>query len=274
VSLVNVWVAVPGIFLLVYLSRGILAEDADITLFTVLFTSISVGLLLLLTRKMPNELRGSVVLNGAFVNGINLPFPLLQVLMGSYSYAVSFATANNIVQIVVAKLLQGRFKTGRGGGTRGSIARAVPLVALGTGLVLHYAVWSSISTPIVVDDTGALVDLLIAVNFVYFGFSLGSSMSMPGAQYSLRSRPFLTTAIFRILAGPLLGIALAIPLKGNFQVFLQVVFEAMMPPAVTNTIFASIYGFDVTFAAKSATVLTPINTLEAIGVFFLLQGFV
>ncbi len=222
---------------------------------------------------MPNELRGSVVLNGAFVNGINLPFPLLQILLGSYSYAVSFATTNNLVQIVVAKLLQGRFKTGQGSGLRGSVARAVPLVALGAGVALHYGIWASISTQAAVDDANTLVDFLIAVNFVYFGFSLGSSISMPGSQYSLRSRPFLTTALFRIVVGPLLGIALAVPLRGNSQVFLQLIFEAMMPPAVTNTIFASIYGFDVTFAAKSATILTPINTAEALGVFFLLQGF-
>jgi predicted permease len=273
ISLLNVWIALPGIFLTVYLTRGLLFEDLGITIFTTIFILISLGLLVISTRSLDGKVRGSVIMNGTFVNSINLPFPILQVLMGTFSYAVAFATVSNMVHIFVAKALQVGLKTGPSSGVRGSLARTVPLAAFAAGVLLHYTVWPASPSPVVIGETDTLLNLLIAVNFVYFGISLGNSLRVSRSQYSLLSRPFLTVALFRILIGPILAMGLAIPLGAGSAVYLQMVFQATMPPAITSTVLAGIYGFDEAFSARSTTVLTPINTVESIGVFYLLRWF-
>jgi predicted permease len=273
VSFLNVWIAFPGIFLTVYLTRGLLFEDLGITAFATIFILISLGLLVISTRSLDSKVRGSVIMTGTFVNSINLPFPILQVLMGSFSYAVAFATVSNMIQIVAAKALQVGLKVGSGRGVGVSLARALPLAAFAAGALLHYTVWPAAPSPALAGETDILVNLLIAANFVYFGISLGNSLRASRSQYSLLSRPFLTAALFRVLIGPILGMGLAIPLGAGSAVYLQMVFQATMPPAITNTVIAGIYGFDEAFSARSATILTPINTAESIGVFYLLRGF-
>lgn len=272
ISFLNVWVALPGIFFVVYLTRGVLAEDAGIVVFSSAFTVVMLGLLAATTRRMAGEIRGSVILNGTFVNAINLPFPLLQLLMGTYSYAATFATTTSVIQIVAAKILQSRLGTGSGRGAGASAARVAPLVAFGAGVVLHYLVWPATAPAGLAEAADTIENILIAVIFVHFGMALGGSFSAPSSRYSPVSRPFLTTALFRTFVGPLLGMILAIPLGWGSGVYLQMVFEATMPPAIINTVLARIYGFDADSTSKSTTLLTPINTVEAVALFFILRG--
>jgi len=273
VNFLNVWIALPGLFFVIYLARGVLAEDVGIVVFSSALTLILLGLLVVSTRGMAGNARGSVVMNGAFVNSINLPFPLLQFLMGSYSYAATFATTTNVMQIVAAKVLQRRFRTGSGSGKGVSLARIVPLVAFGVGVVFHYLIWPSAGQAGLTEAVDLIENALIALIFVEFGLTLGRSFSRLEFRSTLASRPFLTTALFRISVGPLLAILLAIPLGVGSGVYLQMVFEATMPPAIINTVIAEIYGFDVDSTAKSTTILTPINTAEAIVLFHLLGVF-
>jgi predicted permease len=273
VSFLNIWIALPGIFFVIYLTRGALAEDAGIVVFSSVFTLLMLGLLAVATRRMTSEVRGSVILNGTFVNAINLPFPLLQFLMGTYSYAATFAATTSVIQIVAAKILQGHFGTGSGGGAGASLKRAAPLIAAGAGVVSHYLIWPTTTPGMVVEDASVIQNVFIAMIFVHFGLTLGKSFSASNSRYKLASRPFLTTALFRTLIGPLLAMALAIPLGEGSGVYLQMVFEATMPPAIINTVLAGIYGFDADFTAKSTTILTPINTAEAIALFYVLRGF-
>ena len=271
VGFVNIWIAVPGIFLIVYLTRGFLVEDIGVSIFSAALTFILIGLLVLATRGMVKEFRGSVILNGAFVNAINLPLPILQVLTGNYSYAVTFATTMTVIQILAAAIFQGYLRTSSGCGGGVSFARLVPLLSFATGVVLHYTVWPIAATSVVVGDTDVIVNFLIAIIFVYFGLSFGASLITSSSKYKLVSRPFLATAMFRLLVGPLLGLVLAIPLGKGSDVYLQMVFLATMPPAITNTVLAAIYGFDGVLTAKATSVLTPINTVEAIALFYILR---
>jgi predicted permease len=273
VNFLNVWIALPGIFFVVYLTRGILAEDVGIVVFSSVFTLAMLGLLTVTTRGMAGEIRGSVVLEGAFVNAINLPFPLLQFLMGTYSYAATFATTTSVIQIFAARILQGRLGTQSGRGPAASFARAAPLIAFGAGVVFHYLVWPSATPRNVVEPAGSIESVFIAVIFVQFGLTLGQSVSAPSPQYGMASRPFLTTALFRVLVGPLLAMVLAIPLGEGSSVYLQMVFEAAMPPAIINTVLAGIYGFDTDSTARLTTILTPINTAEAVALFYVIGGF-
>ena len=273
ISFLNIWIALPGIFFVVYLTRGALAEDVGIVVFSSVFTLLMLGLLAVATRSMTSEVRGSVILNGAFVNAINLPFPLLQFLMGTYSYAATFATTTSAIQIVAAKMLQGHFGTGSGGGAGASLKRAAPLIAVGAGVVSHYLIWPTTTPGEVVEDASVIQNVFIAMIFVHFGLTLGKSFSASNSHFELVSRPFLTTTLFRVLIGPLLAMTLAIPLGVGSGVYLQMVFEATMPPAIINTVLAGIYGFDVDSSAKSTAILTPINTVEAIALFYVLRGF-
>ena len=272
VSFLNVWVALPGIFFVLYLSRGILSEDAGIATFSVGFTLVMLGLLVVVSRGMPSAVRGSVILSGAFVNAVNLPFPILQVTMGTYSYAATFAATISAIQIVAARVLQQRLGTGSGAGSQGPLARAAPLVALGAGVLFHYLVWPSAPSSDLLGYADLIENALIAVIFLHFGFALGKSLTEPGT-LGLASRPFLTTALSRCVGGPLLALLLALPFGTGSPVYLQMVFVATMPPAIINTLISRVYGFDANSTARWTTVLTPLNTAEALVILYAMGGF-
>jgi predicted permease len=207
------------------------------------------------------------------VNAVNLPFPILQVTMGTYSYAATFAATLSAMQILTARGLQQWLHTGSQVSARGSLARGAPLAALGVGVLLHYLLWPSAPPGDVTTTTDLAQNALIAAIFISFGVSLGQSISARGPTLDLASRPFLTTVLARSVVGPLLALVLAIPLGVESAVYLQVVFVAAMPPAVVNTLLARVYGFDVESTVRWTAILTPINTAEGILLLYLLGGF-
>ena len=271
VSFLNVWIALPGLFFVIYVTRGIVSEDIGIVTFSVVFTLVIVWLLLIASRGMSGPVRGAVVLNSAFVNAINLPFPILQVMMGTYTYAATFAATTSAIQVVVARLLQQHLGTGSGGGARASFARAAPLIALGAGVILHYVIWPAAPSDTLIEVADLIENVLIAAIFLHFGVALGRSLVGSERAFGIGSRPFLTTAFSRCVAGPILALLLAIPLGVGSTVYLQMVFVATMPPAIINTLLSRVYGFDTNSSARWTTILTPINTIEAVTLLFILN---
>ena len=272
IGFLNVWVALPGLFFVIYVTRGIVSEDIGIVTFSASFTLVIVLLLLVMSRGMTGAVRGAVVLNGAFVNAINLPFPILQLVMGTYTYAATFAATTSALQIVVARLLQQHLGTGVRGGARASFTRAAPLVALGAGVLLHYMIWPSVPSVDLIEGADLLENALIAAIFLHFGLALGRSLAGPGRPMGLGNRPFLATAVARCVLGPALALALGLPLGVGSAVYVQMVFVATMPPAIINTLISRVYGFDSDSSAKWTTVLTPINTIEAVALLFVLSA--
>jgi len=272
VSFLNVWIALPGLFFVIYVTRGIVSEDIGIVTFSAVFTLLIVWFLLIASKGLPGEVRGAVVLNSAFVNAINLPFPILQVMMGTYTYAATFAATTSAIQIVVARLLQQHLGTGSRGGAKASFTRAAPLIALGVGVLLHYLIWPAVPSVNLVEGADLLENALIAAIFLHFGVALGRSLMGSGHAFGLGSRPFLVTALSRCVIGPLLALLLALPLGAGSAVYLQMVFVATMPPAIINTLISRVYGFDADSSAKWTTVLTPVNTAEAVAILLILGG--
>lgn len=271
IGFLNVWIALPGLFFVIYVTRGIVSEDIGIVTFSAVFTLATVSLLMIASRGMSGAVRGTVILNGAFVNAINLPFPILQVMMGTYTYAATFAATTSAIQIVVARLLQQHLRTGAGGGARVSIARGAPLIALGAGALLHYVIWPAAPSNNLVEGADLVENALIAAVFLHFGLALGRSLAASGHTFGPGSRPFLTTALSRCALGPVLALLLALPLGVGSAVYLQMVFVATMPPAIINTLIARVYGFDADSSAKWTTILTPINTVEAVALLLILS---
>lgn len=272
VSFLNVWIALPGLFLVIYVTRGVVSQDIGVVSFGAGFTLSIVCLLLFASRGMAAAVRGTVVLNSAFVNAINLPFPILQVMMGTYTYAATFAATTSAIQIMAAKILQQHLGTGSEGGTRGVVTRAAPLIALGAGVLLHYAVWPAVPSDGLIEGADLLENAFIAAIFLHFGVALGRSLMGSGRAFALRSRPFLATALSRCVVGPVLALFLAIPLGTGSAVYLQMVFVAAMPPAIVNTLISRVYGFDADSSARWTTILTPINTVEAVALLLILGG--
>lgn len=271
VSFLNVWIALPGLFFVIYVTRGIVSQDIGIVTFSTVFTLLVVWLLLVASRGLTGAVRGAVILNGAFVNAINLPFPILQAMMGTYTYAATFAATTSAIQIVVARLLQQHLGTGSGGGARASFTRAAPLVALAAGALLHYMVWPAVPSDSLIGGADLIENAFIAAIFLHFGVALGRSLAGSGNTFGLGSRPFLFTALSRCFIGPVLALVLALPLGVGSAVYLQMVFVATMPPAIINTLISRVYGFDADSSAKWTTILTPINTAEAVALLLILS---
>ena len=272
VGFLNVWIALPGLFFVSYVTRGVVSEDVGVVAFGAVFTLAIVCLLLFASRGMTAAVRGTVVLNSAFVNAINLPFPILQVMMGTYTYAATFAATTNGIQIMAAKILQQHLGTGSEGGARAVVTRAAPLIALGGGVLLHYAVWPAAPSGDLVEGADLIENALIAAIFLHFGAALSMSLVGSGGAFALGSRPFLATALSRCALGPVLALFLAIPLGVGSTAYLQMVFVAAMPPAIINTLISRVYGFVADSSAKWTTVLTPINTVEAVVLLLILGG--
>lgn len=272
ISFLNVWIALPGLFFVIYFARGILPEDIGIVAFSATFILVLVGLLLVASRGMAADVRGTMVLDGSFVNSVNIPFPILQAIMGTYAYAATFAATTGTLQILVARMLQQHLGTGTTGGARASLARTAPLVALAAGVLLHYPLWPAVPSAGLLEGTDLIENALIAVIYLHFGAALGASLVEHGQGPRLASRPFLTTALTRCIIGPILALLLALPFGEGSAVYLQMVFVASMPPAILNTLMSHVYGFDADSSAKWTTILTPLNTAEAVALLLILGG--
>ena len=270
ISFLNVWIAHPGLFFVIYVARGVLSEDVGIVAFSTIFILALIWFLLIASRGMAADIRGTMVLNGAFVNAVNIPFPLLQVLMGTYAYAATFAATTSAAQIVAAKTLQRHFGTGTDRGAGASLSRAAPLVALGAGVLLHYSIWPAVPSEGLINGASLVENVLIAAIFLHFGVALGKTLMESKGGLGLSTRPFQTTALTRCVIGPVLALLLALPFGVGSTVYLQMVFEATMPPAIVNTLISHVYGFDSDSSARWTTVLTPLNTIEAVALLFIL----
>lgn len=269
------FIAVPGQFFIIYLLRGVIVADIDVFLFTFLYSIITMFLILTLTNKMEKSLRGSTALNAVFVNSLNLPLPLLQVLTGSFTYAATYAAASNMAQLISAKTLQIRLNTHSQNKTSVRNLQAIeaaPLLLLLIGVIFHYVALDSIQTISLSNSLNNILAFLLAINFLYFGASLQKSIQ-PKIIPRLTGRPLMMIALFRVLLGPLVAISLAIFFfRTNGVAFSQLLFVSMMPPAIINTALCGIYGFDQNFSARSTLILTPLNVLEALSVFFVVRS--
>ncbi len=104
-------------------------------------------------------------------------------------------------------------------------------------------------------------------------FSFGVSLRVLGVSVNSAERKGLTlVALTRCVLSPLLILALGfLFLRGNTDALRQVVLESAMPPAVTDSVFVRIYGFDLKFTLAVTLLLTPVNTVEGVFLYYLVR---
>jgi len=112
VNPLNSWFVIPMLFFMGVIDRGLLPEDLNLFLLLVVYLLLIVPVILLMSKGMSRPTLGSVILAGAFMNSVNLPFSLLLILQGSYGYAATFTSGVSFFRPIVAltayHLLMGR----------------------------------------------------------------------------------------------------------------------------------------------------------------------
>ncbi len=270
----NRFVSAPGQYLVIYLLEGLAFSDLTTIFFAFLYAIIAVILAFSLTTNLGKlPVRGSVVLNSVFMNAINLPLPLLQLLTGSSQYAASYSVGSSLTQIISSKALQSATSSQKGSGTKFGFVdfvRFVPLMMVGVGAILHYTIWLNVQNASLSNIFETLLTFLLSLNFLYFGASLQKSIKSGSSKGTMKFRkPLILVGLFRTIIGPLITIGLALLFfLNNSNAFIELVFVGAMPPAITNTVLSGIYGFDESFSATSALIMTPVNIVEAFLIFY------
>jgi predicted permease len=260
----NSWFIIPMLFFMGVIDRGLLPEDLDLFLLLVVYLLLIVPVILLMGKGLSGQTLGSVILAGALMNSVNLPFSLLLILQGSYGYAATFASGVSffrpIVALVAYQLLMGR--SGRAS-TQTYVQGSLSIVGLLTGGILH----PFLHLPPLVTSLSTVIGLSVII------FSFGVSLRALGVSVnSVERKGFTLVALTRCVLSPILILVLSLLfLRGNTDALRQVVLESAMPPAVTDSVFARIYGFDLKFTLAVTLVLTPVNTVEGVLLYYLVR---
>jgi predicted permease len=261
---INVYVLLPILLFNSFARRGFLKIDAWISFSALLFTLVSLPLLLFLTRRFEWKRRASILITSMFPNAINIPFPLLAAVRGDYSYAAVYALAINLIQIILVIILAGYVS--RKTSVRSQVTALLKLLmpvygALAgasfyyTGIILPSMTWSVLS---LIGD--------IAIDSIVFV----AGLSLPSIKGIKIDTDGLGTVLFwRHVFSPLLTYLYLLIVSMYFSsvsnnVFAEVVTEAIMPPALINASFSITYGFDKDFTGKAILVSTPIGIILGI----------
>jgi|GEM_PF-541011 hypothetical protein len=262
---INSWIVVPTLFYVAAVDRGLLPSDLNIFLLLGVFLLVMVPLLILLCKGFDGPLLGSVVLASTLMNSVNLPFSLLLILQGSYAYAAIFASGVSFMRPLVAMATY-RLVVGRSGSTHSLtyIQGGMSLIGLLAGGISHYL--------FIISSEAISLTTVVGLALVIFAF--GSTLRETGLQFNHQyKRALLVVTIMRALVSVAMISSLGyfFLLRGEVKAIREIALVSSMPPAVTDSVFARIYGFDVKFTVLATFILTPFNAVEGVGVYYLLS---
>ncbi len=250
-------VAMPVLLLLV-LARmdvdfGVVAGALPVAVAQILIAGLA--LTLAGVFRLPRPARGSAAMTTIFANTGFLGFPVVLALWDADATASATAIAIDTVCTTVGLWSFGIMLAALFGGGRpfswSGLARALvrPLtVCVALGLVLSLA---GIRPPAGID--GFVSGLGLAVSVLVF-FALGLSLDFS----ALRGRmaPVAVMASLKLLAMPLMVLALVRPLDLPDEVAAVAVLQSAMPSAMASVIVSTDEGCDAAFAAGVAALST------------------
>ncbi|HEX2696108.1 MAG TPA: AEC family transporter [Anaerolineales bacterium] len=229
-----------------------------ITMSYTVLVCFSVGLLALLLGllfHLERPVLMAIILTSAFGNTGNYGLPVVSFAFGKDALAFAtlfFATTSilfNTVGVLIASLGHMDFKTALGGLFKVPAIYAVALAALLNQFHLVL--------PIPLART---VDLASSASIPVMIVLLGLELSR--VQWSHSFKVIGLSAGLRLLAGPAIGLLLALLFGLNGPARQGAVTEASMPAAVTSTVLATEYGLDtslVTAIIFIGTILSPLT---------------
>jgi len=265
-NLLNSWIIIPLLFYLSLLEIGITITSLNIFLTLLTYILITFPVLIFLTNKMQSDLRGSVIMASILMNSVNLPFSLLLVLKGSYSYAALYAAGVATIRPFLAYLtyilVHSIDKTKR---NIINIPTLLPIISTICGGISHYF----IALPSII--TNFIV--VIGVSLVVYNF--GMTLGMSGLFFKVvKTKQSIIVITFRAIVSPLLTLALSryAYIGNENEIIREILLTSAMPPAITDAALARIYSFNVKYTVAITTFLTPINGLEGVILYYLFQG--
>ncbi|QGA69093.1 hypothetical protein [Sulfolobus sp. E11-6] len=268
VSFVNNYINLPTIFFITYLQRGFEVSDAKIFLASVLYNFLMLAIVLYLTRDISPFVRGAVLINSIFMNTINLPFSILLVFRGNYEISATVAVAMATLRLPIAMIVFTYLNKGKSlvpNGLMTNLSRYLPVIAFLVGSGLHYVIGSILSE----NDVNTINLILILIVLYEFGYQIKRVIGEMKIE-NVISKPYIIIYISRLAISPILIFFILLVLGLTSKAIIeQVMVTGMMAPAITNVIWARIYGFDVETTVRSTLILTPIAVIVVI-IFLLL----
>jgi predicted permease len=244
-SYVVTYINVPLLFIMAITARlSSVTELIPLTIFSLIFPFILLFFSLLFTYKqnIKPETKGAFILTGVFSNAIYLPVPIITIIVGID--AVIVATIFATVQIILR-------------------------TTLGTGLSLHYSktiktklsklLMNSILFPPLLATIAGFI--LFSINFQFTGliasgidfigwlaiplsiFIIGVSLSTLKFSSVNFKLIFMVSAIQLIIA-PIMGYFLLIPFSFSDITVKAMLIEVLMPPAISNILYANVFELD------------------------------
>jgi len=235
--------------------------DFDQALITVGFAGTVVaalGILAFLTGKLfklERSLLLVVILTTSFGNTGNYGLPLVKFAFGDNAlayatlYFVTTALLNNTVGVIIASLGHMDLKSAVLGMFRIPTVYAVLLAAIINTLGVELPV--SLAKTIDLAASGSIPLMLVLLG-----------LELTRVQWANSLRAVGLSTFLKLIAGPLIGVLLAIPFGLEPAARQANIIEASMPAAVTNTMLASEYKLEpslVTAIVFVSTILSPLT---------------
>ena len=252
----NILFFMPLVMGVTFAKRGFHIQDIWVTGSVLTYVLIITPLILRLTRGLGAKRRAGIIIASIFPNSVNLPLPILLALRGDYSYAAVYAILINLIQVAYIAALATMLNPGKRG-TRATIGFFIKGMTPLYGAALGYYVFLNGGIPPALQG---LLDFMRSLGI--FMFVLAAGLSMPSLGLSTSVLRELKPVIYtRFLISPLLvlfyfSVTSAQGYGVDWEPFVQVLVESVMPPAVINVSYSAAFGFDTNYVAVSVVVLT------------------
>ncbi|RLG84348.1 MAG: transporter [Thermoprotei archaeon] len=253
------YVFFPVIFYNTFAARGVSIADLSITCIALSYVVFSVILLKLSFSRTNNvRLANAFIITAVFQNNVFLGFPILLTLYGSVEYASMYSLVMLILHILTANLLAAK---------REQLLKSIISIPVLYGFILgnitHYLF-------IEIYDFTSVINNYVSIILTYgAAFVLGYSLPLQIRELNKWLKPLFFLGLYRFVISPLLHMVLlnvfVIPVNG----FYQLIVEALMPPALMNTVISRIYNWDYEFVSISTLITTFISIPLVFSLYFL-----
>ncbi len=261
VGKVNVYILLPLLLYNSFVKRGMRFSDIWIASAALVFTIISLPVLLLITRGIAWRTRASILITSMMPNAINIPFPLLQATLGDYSYAAIYAVAINLIQIIIVVALAGYVTTvSRKKELVNMLKLMAPIYGAAVGAIAHNLGY--IPTGSQAKALNIIGDIAIDSIVLVAGLSLPDINDVRKGDL----RELRKVILWRHVVSPIITLLYLLLVISRGVIFpehalKEVMVEAVMPPALINASFSLTYGFDEKLTGKAIMFSTPIGII-------------
>ncbi|MHA1754428.1 MAG: AEC family transporter, partial [Candidatus Odinarchaeia archaeon] len=224
------------------------------TIFQLILLVISIGTII--KHPLIPETKGSFILTGAFSNAIYLPVPVITIVLGIEAVVVAtiFATIQIIIRISLGTAVSIYYSKKLKKSITKLLLNSIlfpPFIATLLGFILFS--FNFEFTGLIGESINFIGWLSVPASIFIIGLSL-SNLTIHGVNFKLIG----LVSIIQFIMAPVTCLFTLMLFNISDILFKALIIEAVMPPAISNILYANVFELDEKFTSACVAITTVV----------------